>query len=136
MRSVAFVLALAMSAITAPVQNSSLDNSTILSDTQGYNFGPYMNSLFNRVRQNWYAVMPEIAVKGQKGRAVVKFTIVRDGKVKDLQLVLSAGDQALDNAAQAAIKVSSPLPPLPEGFKGDQIVLQLSFLYNLKGADR
>jgi TonB family protein len=95
-----------------------------------------MSSMFNRVRQNWYAVMPEIAVKGQKGRAVVKFTIVRDGKVKDLQLVLSAGDQALDNAAQAAIKVSSPLPPLPEGFKGDQIVLQLSFLYNLKGADR
>ena len=31
----------------------------------------------------------------------------------------------------AAISASNPLPPLPTQFKGDRIVLQLKFLYNM-----
>ena len=135
MRFAALVLALAMTSITATAQNSSIDNPQILSDTQDYNFGPYMNSLITVVRKNWFAVMPDSALRGEKGRAVVTFTIVRDGKVQDLRLELSAGNQALDGAAEGAVKTSSPLPPLPDGFKGDRIVLRLSFLYNVKSGD-
>jgi len=34
-------------------------------------------------------------------------------------------------AALAGISASNPFPPLPAGFRGDQIRLQLSFFYNL-----
>src|SRR5262245_19179336 len=130
MRPLAFALALAMSAITASAQDSSTDIPTILSDTKGYDFGPYIHNVLTRVRQNWYALVPEVVLKGQKGRAVVVFTIVRDGKAQDLRLVASAGHQALDRAATGAIETSSPFAPLPTEFKGDRIVLQLPFLYN------
>ena len=136
MRSLAFVLTLAMSFIAAPAQDSSIDIPQILSDTQGYNFIPYMNSLMKGVRKEWIAVIPDIARRGEKGRAVITFTIVRDGKIEDLRLTLSAGNQAFDSAAEAAIRNSSPLPPLPDGFKGDRLVLRLSFLYNLKAGDK
>jgi TonB family protein len=135
MKRVVFVMSLALSAISAPVQDSWIDIPTILSDTQGYDFGPYLNSLMTRVRQNWYAVIPEIAIKGLKGRVVVIFTIVRDGKVQDLRLIPS-GNQDLDRAATKAIEASNPFAALPPNFKGDRIVLQLSFLYNLPAGDR
>ena len=133
---ISVVLALAMSAITAPAQDSSPDIPMILSDTKGYDFGPYIHNVLTRVRQNWYALVPEVVPKGQKGRAVVVFTIVRDGKAQDLRLVASAGNQALDRAATGAIEISSPFAPLPAEFNGDRIVLELPFLYNLKAGDR
>jgi TonB family protein len=130
MKLVAFILALAMSASSAPVQDSSIDVPTILSDTQGYDFARYMTALITRVRYNWYSIMPEVARKGEKGRAVVVFTIVRDGKVQDLRLLASSGNRVLDRAATGAIQISSPFAVLPSEFKGDRITLQLPFEYN------
>jgi outer membrane biosynthesis protein TonB len=43
-----------------------------------------------------------------------------------------SGVVALDRAAVAGISASSPFPPLPPEFKGDEIRVQLSFLYNVK----
>ncbi|MCX6630742.1 MAG: hypothetical protein NTW28_24265, partial [Candidatus Solibacter sp.] len=36
-----------------------------------------------------------------------------------------------DKAAVAAISASNPFPPLPAEFKGDRVVLQLNFAYNV-----
>jgi TonB family protein len=91
-----------------------------------------MTAVITRVRYNWYSLMPEIARKGEKGRVVVTFTIVRDGKVQDLQVRLSSGNNALDRAASGAIVASSPFPALATDFKGEQLVLEIPFLYNIK----
>jgi protein TonB len=80
--------------------------------------------------------MPQAATRGERGRVVARFTILRDGKVQDLQLVIQSGNEALDLAVQAAINRSSPFAPLPADFKRDRIVLQLPFLYNMKSGDR
>ncbi len=40
--------------------------------------------------------------------------------------------KALDQSAVAAISASNPLPPLPTEFKGDRIVLRMTFMYNMK----
>lgn len=133
----AFVVALTLE-ITAFAQNpdSSLDSPTILSDTQNYDFGRYLAAATTRVRQTWFSVMPEIALKGEKGRVVVVFTIVRNGKVEDTRLIVSSGKEALNRAAELAIEASSPFAALPADFKGDRIVLQLPFLYNMRTGER
>jgi TonB family protein len=92
--------------------------------------------LRHRVRQNWYSLMPQIARKGEKGRVVVTFTIVRNGTVQDPRVRLSSGNDVLDRAAFGAVTSSSPFAALPADFKGEQIVLQLSFSYNLKSEER
>ena len=112
--------------------NFSTDEPTILSDTRGYDFGPYMNQVINRVRINWYSLIPEMARLGQlRGRTVVTFTIRKDGGVVDLNLVANSGAVSLDRAAAAAIQTSNPFPRLPDDFDDDHIVLQFSFLYNM-----
>ncbi len=106
---------------------------TILSDTQGVDFGPYLSRILFTVRRNWYAVIPEAARLGQKGRVVIRFHILRDGSVPPPEPVLfsTSGADPLDRAALSAIHASSPFPPLPEAFSGPYILLQFTFLYNL-----
>jgi TonB family protein len=68
---------------------------------------------------------------GQRGRSVVQFSVNRQGQVPKLVIATPAGTQALDRAAVAGVSASVPFPPLPAGFKGDEIRLQLVFTYNM-----
>jgi len=112
--------------------NLTTDNPEILSDTRGYDFGPYMNQVINRVRTNWYSLIPEAARIGTlRGRVVIVFTITERGRVENLRAASSSGSAPLDRAAVAAIQASNPFAELPSDFVGDRLVLQFAFLYNL-----
>lgn len=102
----------------------------LLSDPQGVDFKPYLIQVLAAVRRNWFAVLPESARLGQRGRVVIQFAISREGRVPKLVISAPSGADALDRAAVAGISASNPFPPLPLEFKGDQIRLQLSFMYN------
>src|SRR5213593_2037516 len=112
--------------------NFSTEDPTILSDTRGYDFGPFMNQVVNRVRVNWYTLIPEIARLGRKGRVVILFTITKNGTIDDIRLVANSGTEPLDRAAMGAITASNPFARLPAGFDGDRLVLQFTFLYNIR----
>src|SRR5436309_8167628 len=112
--------------------NFSTEDPTILSDTRGYDFGPYMNQVVNRVRVNWYTLIPEIARLGRKGRVVIIFTITKNGTIDDIRLVANSGTEPLDRAAMGSITASNPFARLPSGFDGDRLVLQFTFLYNIR----
>ena len=112
--------------------NFSTEEPTILSDTKGYDFGPYMNGVVNRVRINWYTLIPEIARLGKKGRVVITFTIAEDGSVQDLQVRANSGTDPLDRAAIGSITASNPFARLPANFQGDHLTLQFTFLYNIR----
>ena len=112
--------------------NFSTEEPTILSDTRGYDFGPYMNQVVNRVRVNWYSLIPEIARLGKKGRVVIIFTITATGSIADIRIVANSGTDPLDRAAMGSITASNPFAKLPAGFDGDRLVLQFTFLYNIR----
>ncbi|MFB3922151.1 MAG: TonB family protein [Terriglobia bacterium] len=111
--------------------NFSTEAPTILSDTRGVDFGPYLARVVWNVRRNWYSMIPVAARLGQKGRVVIVFEILKDGSVPELRLVGSSGSDPLDRAAAGAIQASNPFPPLPAEFTGEHLVLQFVFLYNL-----
>jgi TonB family protein len=110
----------------------STEEPKILSDTRGYDFGPYMNQVVNRVRYNWYANIPEIARFGKKGKVVIIFTITHNGNIDNARIVGNSGTEPLDRAAFASITLSNPFPRLPAGFDGDHLDLQFTFLYNIR----
>lgn len=112
--------------------NFSTEDPTILSDTRGYDFGPYMNQVINRVRVNWYSLIPEAARLGRRGRVVIIFTIREKGEVDQMRIVANSGAGPLDRSATAAIQASNPFPPLPSDFDSDNIVLQFTFMYNMR----
>lgn len=117
-------------AAPAPANPYSLDTTVLSENRGGFDLAPYLSTIISRVRNNWYAAMPQIARLGRQGRVVVGFTIARDGTVHDVRAMVSAEDTPLTNAAQAAIQSSSPFPVIPEGFKGEEILLSMSFVYN------
>jgi TonB family protein len=110
----------------------STEEPKILSDTRGYDFGPYMNQVVNRVRYNWYSLIPEIARLGKRGKVVIVFTITKNGIIANLHQVANSGDTALDRAAYGSISASNPFAQLPAGFDGDHLDLQFTFLYNIR----
>jgi TonB family protein len=113
-----------------PRNGSSLE---LLSDPKGVDFRPYLIRILSTVRRNWFAVIPESARLGRKGKVLIQFAISREGAVPKLVIASPSGTEALDRAAVAGISASNPFPPLPVEFEGQQIRLQFTFLYNAGG---
>lgn len=105
----------------------------ILTPTEGVDFSDYMARVVAAVRRNWYAVMPESAQLGDRGRVALQFRIMKNGSVPDGEPVrlIGSGKEPLDRAAVSAIRSSNPFEPLPPAFSGPYIELRFYFLYNL-----
>jgi TonB family protein len=108
-------------------------NLQLLSDPKGVDFKPYLILVLNSVRRNWMAIIPESARMGRRGKVMIQFIIDKQGGVPKLVIADASGTEAFDRAAVAGISASSPFPPLPSEYKGDQIRLQLVFSYNMPG---
>ena len=105
----------------------------ILTDLQGVNFDDYMHRMLESVRRNWYAVMPQSALLGDRGRVLLRFKIMANGSVPndDPSREMGSGKEPLDRAAVSAIRSSNPFEPLPSAFHGPYIEIRIMFLYNL-----
>ena len=119
---------------TPPALGSPGSAVELLTDAQGVDFRPYLIRVLNSVRQHWQSVLPESVTRmGRRGTVAIQFAIDRQGGVPKLVIVpgRSSGADPLDRAAIAGISASVPFPPLPPDFKGDRIVLQFEFAYNM-----
>jgi len=105
----------------------------MLTPTEGVDFSSYLARVLARVKQNWYSVIPESAIMGERGRVVLEFDINRDGSVPEEQpdLVSTSEKQELDRAAISSIRASNPFEPLPSAFSGPFIRLRFIYLYNI-----
>ena len=110
----------------------SVERPTILSDTQGVNFGPWLTAVYFRVRNNWYSVIPQVYRSGLKGVVVIVFDVRRNGSLEDLEIVRSSNFSPYDRAAISSLKLSEPLPNFPDAFKKDRLTLQFTYLYNIR----
>ena len=109
-------------------------NLETLSDTQGVDFGPYLQRILEDVRENWYRLIPESA-EMKKGKLAIEFAITKEGKLADMRIVASSNDTALDRAAWGGISASNPFPPLPSDFTGPYLALRFRFYYNPDKSD-
>jgi TonB family protein len=112
----------------------SAGGASIISDTMGVNFDPYLRRIVYDTERAWWPIIPEVARPplNKQGRVLVRFKIFKDGSVKNMTLEGPSGDVSLDRAAWGGILGASPFPQLPKEFKGDFIELRFYFLYNVK----
>lgn len=110
----------------------------LLTPTDGVDFTNYFQRLLASVKRNWYAIIPESARMGDKGKVVIQFRIQTNGTVSYPEpmvatsgLVATSGKEPLDRAAMGAISASSPFEPLPSAYTRPYIELRFTFLYNL-----
>lgn len=114
-------------------QGSFGNGYEILTPTEGVDFSDYMHRMLENVRRNWYAVMPQSALLGDRGRVLLRFKIMANGAVPNSDPLneMSSGKEPLDRAAISAIRSSNPFEPLPSAFHGPYIEIRIMFLYNL-----
>ena len=104
----------------------------LLTNAQGVDFKPYLIQVLAAVKQNWFNVWPQSARMGRQGRVTIQFIIDRKGFVPKLVIASASGTDALDHAAVSGISAALPFPQFPTGFTGDQVRLQLNFVYNMR----
>jgi periplasmic protein TonB len=115
------------------VQGASLG----LSITSGY-FGAIGEgeTLRDDIREYYFEMLRRINAKwwlnrenqqGGRNRAVFYLVIARDGTIVDRMMMTSSGNPAYDRAMMRTLEASSPLPPLPESYRGDFFQAPLRF---------
>ncbi len=110
-----------------------VDSGPLSFDTKGYEWGPYAAEMIRKIKRNWE--IPKLAHYGLKGRLVVRFFLLRDGRVEGLRLLVSSGIPPYDNASMQAIRNSSPFRALPPDFPNPREGVTITFLYNVRPDD-
>lgn len=87
----------------------------------------YNDAVASLIYQTWQPPSKTPADK-EGATVVVRFKIVRDGVVSSVRIEKKSGSEVLDNSALQAIKDASPLPPLPEDYKGDALEVCMTFV--------
>jgi len=90
-------------------------------------FGPYMNDLQRRIKQNWFP--PK---NPESKRVEVIFKIHTGGELTDLRMYQSSGVDMVDQGALRAVQNAAPFRPLPKG-ASESIDIQFTFDYNVFG---
>jgi TonB family protein len=62
-------------------------------------------------------------------QAIVVFTINRDGSVSGLSVEATSGNFYFDQAAQRAVLLAAPLPPLPRSFLSPTLRVHVAFTW-------
>lgn len=115
-----------------PPQTSSLGGPSSSSFDQAMGDGGARNDYLSRVYRHIdpHRDYPAAArTARQHGRVVTRVTINRAGELLDIRLDRSSGWPLIDSAEIAAIRRAMPLPPVPDGMRGDPVVLVLPMNY-------
>lgn len=83
----------------------------------------YVLDMRDRIIKNWNQN------QRTSGIVVMKYMIQRNGQITDIEIGTSSGNPVLDLAAQRALVNTRMLAPLPSGFSGSRLPVELSFEY-------
>jgi colicin import membrane protein len=84
----------------------------------------YYTEIWNAIRRQW--ALPEF-LKAQKLETVLVIVVRRDGKVLDLRVEKSSGNEIYDESARRAVRKAEPLPPFPAIYSPAQEEIGLRF---------
>ncbi|MCJ7496825.1 MAG: cell envelope integrity protein TolA [candidate division Zixibacteria bacterium] len=84
----------------------------------------YLNIAFGRIRENFTNPLRQTNLPI---RATVYFIIQKNGKIVESKIETSSGITIFDQSALRAVLSSDPLPPLPQGYKGEWLGIHLEF---------
>ena len=96
-------------------------------DAKGVEFGPWLRRFVAQVKSNWF--IPQAAMS-RPGRVVIQFYIIKNGTIRDLQIVKPSTIEGYTTAAFNALRLSNPTMPLPPEYPVDAAFFTVTFHYN------
>jgi TonB family protein len=96
-----------------PASTGTVEDTAVASfDDPTFTYGYYLDRMAAMISQRW---SPPRAPAGMA--VVVRFRVLTDGTVEQLQLDTSSGMRSFDVSGLRAVEQASPLPPLPRGYR-------------------
>lgn len=92
----------------------------------GFQFGAYATLVRDRVAQRWRTDQVDARLRSLPP-AIVTFEIIRTGEVRNIRVVQSSGNRALDYSAERAVTEAAPFQPLPAQYRGSSAVIEFWF---------
>lgn len=109
-----------------PEQGDAPEGSDLRASAEGG--GPvldeYLGRLVARVSQSWSK--PRAGLPSRS--AIVLFEMGRDGRILSQELEQSSGHAGYDLAAQRALELAQPLPPLPPAHRSPRLKVHFEFI--------
>ena len=96
-------------------------------DAKGVEFGPWIRRFIAQVKRNW--LIPTNAMS-ESGRVVITFNVMKDGSIRDLQIVRPCAISSFNTAALNSLKLSNPTVALPAEYPADRAFFTVTFHYN------
>ncbi len=107
------------------------DDSVTL-DTDEFKFISYNRWL--KIKVESVLKYPELAaISGYQGTLYIKFDILKDGSLGDVEVLKSSGYKILDDEALRAIHSSAPYQPLPEEWNMERYSIRAAVIFYLGG---
>jgi len=91
-------------------------------------FSWYLDLVVSKISGSWEEPYLDSRF-GKTYRVTVYFIIHRNGSLSDVRVEESSGVDVLDLSAVRSIREASPLPPLPQDFRGDHLGVHFWFDY-------
>lgn len=105
------------------------DDSVTL-DTDEFKFISYNRWL--KIKVESVLKYPELAaISGYQGTLFIKFDIMKDGSLGDLEILKSSGYKILDDEALRSIRASAPFQPLPNEWKMPRYSIRAAVIFYL-----
>lgn len=95
-----------------------------VSSPSNFPFQYYLDIIHDKISSCWYE--PQMVLDKQY-TAIVKFIILKDGTIQGLNIKTGSGISNFDQSCIRAIEMAKPFPPLPPGFSGDQLIVNVAF---------
>jgi TonB family protein len=103
--------------------------ATDFADTK-QSFTEFLRQVRERIKE-MQRFPPNVRNLEEGSTTTIRFTLLRDGTIRDPKVSTSSGSPVLDNAALAAVQNAEPYPPFPEGQSGNSIRLELPIVFEL-----
>ncbi len=92
---------------------------------QDFEYAYYVQQMLGRIHQNWQRT----PVRGT-AVVIVRFTILKNGSVANVEIEQSSPLSILDRNARRAVILAEPMPPLPNSYPRDRVDVHLRFTYS------
>jgi len=116
--------------LRAELPSQKDDSRTLLAtpSTQASGLAEYLDAWRRRVERIGTANYPrELLGDEAQARPTLEVVIRADGRLDDIIVRRSSGDQALDQAALKILRLAAPFDPLPENLRADYDVLRFAY---------
>ncbi len=106
-----------------PNGEGEFEGGSVQTDFATFPYPWYITQVRNSLWSEWEKRRPAGVVRG----AMVTFAIARDGKIQNLEVQKSSGDDSFDFAATSAVINAGPFPPLPMLYEKDELTVTVEF---------